>query len=63
MTTLAEMNEDIDISNHKHAIWLLRFEMKHEELRALLVEKWGEEGVAKVEQSIINNNEKEQERR
>ena len=62
MTTLAEMNEDIDISNHKHAVWLLRFEMEHEELRALLVQKWGEEGVAKVEQSIINN-EKEQERR
>ena len=63
MTTLAEHQEDIDISNHKHAIWLLRFEMEHEELRALLVLKHGEAAVAKVEQSIINNNEKEQERR
>ena len=62
MTTWAEHWEDIDRSNHKHAVWNMLYEKETAELRALLVEKHGEAYVAKVEQSIINN-EKEQERR
>ena len=52
MTTNYNYIEVLEIAERDHQLWMIQFEKEYQQLRDILVEKYGEHGVCKVEAKI-----------